>query len=57
MIIQLALVVMIIGVLIYKSKQPPMTKEEQQEEIESINKRGNSFLTKTTVHPPYNGVE
>lgn len=57
MIIWAVLVVAIGGVCLYKSKQPPMTKEEQEYELQVVSQRGNSFLMNKTRHQPYNGVE
>lgn len=47
----------IAGVIWWKSKQPPMTKEEQEYELQVVSQRGSSFLLNTTKHAPYNGVE
>ncbi len=53
-----AVLVLAIGVVcLYKSKQAPMTKEEQEYELQVVSKRAHSFLTNTTKHEPYNGVE
>lgn len=57
MIIWAILVVAIGVVCLYKSKQPLMTKEEQEYELQVVSQRGNSFLMNTTKHEPYNGVE
>lgn len=57
MIIWAALLLAIGGVCVYKSKQAPMTKEEQEYELHGVSKRAHSFLTNTTKHKPYNGVE
>lgn len=57
MIIWAVLVVAIGAVCLYKGKQSPMTKEEQEYELQVVNQRGSSFLMNTTVHKPYNGVE
>ena len=45
------------GVLWWKSRQPPMTKEEQEYELQVVSQRGNSFLMNTTKQSAYNGVE
>ena len=47
----------IVGVIWWQSKQPPMTKEEQEFELQVVSQRGNSFLMNTTKHELYNGVE
>lgn len=53
-----AVLVLAIGIVcLYKYRQAPMTKEEQEYELQVVSKRGNSFLTNTTKHEPYNGVE
>lgn len=57
MIIWAVLVVAIGGVCLYKSKQPPMTKEEQEYELQVVSQRQNSFLLNTTKQSAYNGVE
>lgn len=57
MIIWAALAVAIGTVCLYKGKQSPTTKEEQEFELQVVSQRGNSFLMNTTVHKPYNGVE
>jgi hypothetical protein len=57
MIIWAVLVVAIGVVCRYKSKQSPMTKEEQEFELQVVNQRSSSFLMNTTKHEPYNGVE
>lgn len=57
MIIWAVLVLAISSVCLYKSKQAPMTKEEQEYELQVVSKRADSFLTNTTKHKPYNGVE
>jgi len=57
MIIWAILAVAIGGVCLYKGKQSPMTKEEQEHELKVVSQRGNSFLMSTTVHKPYNGVQ
>lgn len=51
------LCVSIAGVIWWKSKQPPMTKEEQEFEVNVVNQRVNSFLMNTTKQSTYNGVE
>lgn len=56
MIIWAVLVVAIGAVCLYKSQQPPMTKEEQKFELQVVSQRGNSFLMNITKHKPYNGV-
>lgn len=45
------------GVLWWKSKQPPMTKEEHEFELQVVSQRGDSFLMNTTKQSAYNGVE
>lgn len=57
MIIWAALVVAIGGVCLYKSEQPPMTKEQQEFELSVVSQRGDSFLMNTTKQSAYNGVE
>lgn len=57
MIIWVALVVAIGGVCLYKYRQPPMTKEEQEFELQVVSQRQNSFLLDTTKQSAYNGVE
>lgn len=57
MIIWAALVVAIGGVCLYKSTQPPMTKEEQEFELQVVSQRQNNFLLNTTKQSAYNGVE
>ena len=57
MIIWAALVVAIGGVCLYKSRQPPMTKEEQEFELQVVSQRWSSFLMNTTKQSAYNGVE
>lgn len=57
MIIWAAIVLAIGGVCVYKSKQPPMTKEEQDFEMSVVSQRGDSFLMNTTKQSAYNGVE
>lgn len=57
MIIWAVLVVAIGGVCLYNSKQPPMTKEEQEFELQVVSQRGDSFLMNTTKQSAYNGVE
>lgn len=57
MIIWVGLVLAIGVVCVYKANQARMTKEEQEYELQVVSKRENSFLTNTTKHQPYNGVE
>lgn len=57
MIIWTVLVVAIGAVCLYKGKQPSMTKEEKEFELQVVSQRGNSFLMNTTKHEPYNGVK
>lgn len=50
-------IVALVGVVWWKSKQPPMTKEGQEFELSVVSQRANSFLMNTTKHESYNGVE
>lgn len=45
------------GIIWWKSKQPSMTKEEQEFELAVVSQRSESFLMNTTKQSPYNGVE
>lgn len=56
-LIWVAQLVALIGVILYKSKQPPMTKGEQFYELATIAQRQNSFLMDTTKDNPYWGKE
>lgn len=42
-----------VGIVWYKSKQPPMTKGEQFYELAVVAQRQNSFLMDTTKDNPY----
>ncbi len=46
-----------VGILWYKSKQPPTTKGEQFYELALVAQRQNSFLMDTTKDNPYWGKE
>lgn len=57
MIIWAVLTVVIVVVCLYKSRQTPMTKDEQEYELQVVSQRGSSFLMSTTKQSAYNGVE
>lgn len=50
-------VIAFIGIVWYKSKQPPMTKGEQFYELAIVAQRQNSFLMDTTKDNPYWGKD
>lgn len=56
-LIQPALILAIVLTIFWKSRQPAMTKEEQEFELEVVSRREHSFLTNTTKQSAYNGVE
>lgn len=45
--------IVFVGILWYKSKQPPMTKGEQFYELALVAQRENSLLMNTTKDNPY----
>lgn len=50
-------IVALLGILWYKSKQPPMTKGEQFYELAVVAQRQNSFLMDVTKDNPYYGKD
>lgn len=50
-------VAIIVAVIWWKNKQPPMTLGEQFYELSCVSQRANSFLMNKIEHQPYNGVK